>query len=331
MNTVGTHEINVWIRESGHKLDAIYITKGTETPTDGSKQKEINPTDCEEEICNNNIDDDGDNDIDCDDGDCDGDPACITGQPKTTEVHVDLMSNQIHIVGDNIEPDMGLVTTLGEFPESLICGIPNSMSLTCALPEGITPGDYRLRVEALDGKYDEYDLTIANDLTDALCALYRANGNPLPGCYEIGELGPAGGIVFYITDGGFHGLAADYEDLSSDSQWGCYESEITGADGTAVGTGEQNTADIIEQGCTGTDSSPSAAEVAYAPGWFLPSKDELNELYLQRAVVGGLSSDYYWSSSEGSSSGAWAQNFTNGVQSSSSKNLTLRVRAVRSF
>ena len=32
--------------------------------------------------------------------------------------------------------------------------------------------------------------------------------------------------------------------------------------------------------------------------WFLPSKDELNELFLERVSVGGFSTDNYWSSSE---------------------------------
>ncbi len=159
INTADTHEINVWIRESGHKLDAIYITKGTETPDDDSILKEIDPTNCEEvteEICDNFIDDDGDNDIDCDDGDCDGDPACITGQPKITEVHLDPSGESIHIEGDNI--NVNLIVTLGDYVDPLVC--TDNDSIDCILPDGIPDGDYLLIVETADGKTSEYDLTI---------------------------------------------------------------------------------------------------------------------------------------------------------------------------
>ena len=32
--------------------------------------------------------------------------------------------------------------------------------------------------------------------------------------------------------------------------------------------------------------------------WFLPSKDELNEMYKNRATIGNLREDVYWTSSE---------------------------------
>ena len=65
--------------------------------------------------------------------------------------------------------------------------------------------------------------------------------------------------------------------------------------------------------------------------WFLPSKDELNKLYINRASVGGFSSDAYWSSSENVDDDAWGQGFNVGSQGGSSKDLTFLVRPVRSF
>jgi hypothetical protein len=66
--------------------------------------------------------------------------------------------------------------------------------------------------------------------------------------------------------------------------------------------------------------------------WHLPSKDELNELYLRRDTVGGFSTNYWWSSSENDLAGAWYQYFLNGSQFADTKLYnTLRVRPVRAF
>ena len=75
--------------------------------------------------------------------------------------------------------------------------------------------------------------------------------------YEIGDTGPAGGIVFYVTGGGLHGLEAAPADLSQ-TVWGCADTVIAGADGTGIGTGAQNTVDIL----AGCSTRPIAASVA---------------------------------------------------------------------
>jgi hypothetical protein len=151
-----------------------------------------------------------------------------------------------------------------------------------------------------------------------------------PVTYAIGDTGPAGGFVFSITDGGLHGLEAATEDQTS-TAWGCSGDDIAGAIGTAVGTGEQNTAAIIA-GCNETTAASVAS--AYGPGWYLPSKDELNLLYVQKVagVVGGFASFPYWSSSQTSASLAWLQDFGLGDQDDyGAKYSTNGVRAVRAF
>ena len=69
--------------------------------------------------------------------------------------------------------------------------------------------------------------------------------------------------------------------------------------------------------------------------WYLPSIDELNQLYLNRVAIGGFASSLYslyWSSTESYNSSAWAQNFYNGTQNPSFKDLDgTSVRAVRAF
>ena len=64
--------------------------------------------------------------------------------------------------------------------------------------------------------------------------------------------------------------------------------------------------------------------------WYLPSKSELNAMYINKTEIGGFSSETYWSSTEYDSSLAWVQDFYYGRQNDmhKSKN-TFRVRCVR--
>jgi hypothetical protein len=71
---------------------------------------------------------------------------------------------------------------------------------------------------------------------------------------------------------------------------------------------------------------------SYGPGWHLPTKDELNVLYLNQNVVGGFAVNLYWSSTEYDRYDAWFQIFFNGHQSNYYKTYAnIRVRAVRAF
>ena len=66
--------------------------------------------------------------------------------------------------------------------------------------------------------------------------------------------------------------------------------------------------------------------------WYLPSKDELNKLYLNRTAIGGFAAAYYWSSSEIKYDVAWVQNFNSGSPISNNyKYYADHVRAVRAF
>jgi hypothetical protein len=162
--------------------------------------------------------------------------------------------------------------------------------------------------------------------------------------HSIGE-SYGGGIVFYVYDGGKHGLIAASSDQSTGIRWygGSFTNTRARADG--VGAGFKNTAIIIaNQGAV--DGSAFAATVCNEYSvtetvggittiygdWYLPSKHELNLLYLQKTVVGGFADSGYWSSSEFVVDvGAWFQNFNGGLQDVTFKDTTLRVRAIRAF
>lgn len=118
------------------------------------------------------------------------------------------------------------------------------------------------------------------------------------------------------------------------TQWGCTETEITGADGTALGTGNQNTIDIMADCATAGIAARICGDLVLNGyiDWYLPSKDELNKLYINREAIGGFSDGFYWSSSEASLYIAWTQNFFNGDQGAVwNKSNTLNVCAVRAF
>ena len=145
-----------------------------------------------------------------------------------------------------------------------------------------------------------------------------------------------GGLVFYL-DGNGGGLIAATSDQSSGAEWGCVGTVISGADGMAIGTGNQNTIDI-EAGCTTPATAADICANLTLGGyndWFLPSKDELNEMYtnLYQQGLGGFDNDYYWSSSstEYISAIAWGQEFGDGFQFSNDKDFNANVRAVRAF
>jgi len=115
--------------------------------------------------------------------------------------------------------------------------------------------------------------------------------------------------------------------------WGCFGTAITGAGGTAIGTGEQNTTDIVV-GCPSLGIAARLADNLVVGGqsdWFLPSRDELNQMYIQRAAIGGFSAVYYWSSSEVDGNSAQVQYFLTGDQGVIDKYFTPHVRPVRAF
>ena len=129
------------------------------------------------------------------------------------------------------------------------------------------------------------------------------------------------------------------EDLEGFNEWGCYLYELSGADGTSIGTGYQNTLDIVA-GCSET---PIAASVALAyesegySDWYLPSKDELSEMYNTignggpEGNIGGFSSVYYWSSTEYDHGVSWFVAFQDGYSGLDDKFYGFRVRVIRAF
>ena len=186
---------------------------------------------------------------------------------------------------------------------------------------------------------------------DALIANLQSQINNLVVGFGVGDF-YGGGVVFYIFESGdtgyvageTHGLIAAVQDQSSGIRWYNGSNTRTWATATTIGTGSANTDAIIAvQGATETSYAAGLAR-AYTGGgftdWFLPSIDELAQMYTNKATInttasanGGsnFANAYYWSSTESGISSAWYKNLNHGYQSDGSKYGEKDVRAVRAF
>ena len=195
----------------------------------------------------------------------------------------------------------------------------------------------------------------------SLAALCVVSFSSLSFAVTLGEH-YGGGIVFYVDASGQHGLIAAETDISKSHtdmwgdtfgskgflfRWSTGEfKNATAPDyanreidtGRAIGTGRSNTKKILSKyPALQYPNSAAAVASSYSGGgkkdWFLPSKDELHELYAQykKGIVGVFADDFYWSSSECSAGNAFDQYFVDGFQYLFIKTGYSRVRPVRAF
>jgi hypothetical protein len=191
--------------------------------------------------------------------------------------------------------------------------------------------------------------TAAAVTTTTTVALTCATG----GTCIVGNMGPGGGIVFYVHASGTFDCGAtlastcrylEAAPTSGTAAWTDAEYVWSGnttieipdaaAQGAAIGTGLKNTEAIKTQDNT-ADRAGTITRAYRGPNnltdWHLPSQDELNELYNQRDTVGGSSDATYWSSSEYPPDIAWLQNFPDGSRTNNFKTAAHYVRPVRAF
>ena len=172
--------------------------------------------------------------------------------------------------------------------------------------------------------------------------------------YELGETGPGGGKIFYRNETGFtqyqhaddnvgitcHYLEAAPDDMETKLAWSLWRYEgdlstmprITTWDDTEIGKGKKNTALILA-----ADPTAPAAKACndYSHNsktdWFLPSYDELEMLYTNRANVGNLIGNKYLSSCGASSPTMGTITIISPIGSEFTWNELCFVRAIRAF
>jgi hypothetical protein len=189
--------------------------------------------------------------------------------------------------------------------------------------------------------------------------------------YEIGDEGPGGGLVFYDCDAdndetndgaGPDGLKSDVcgwrylECVAADLDlpfhcFGYYRESDAASNqvvGTSqgIGTGKENTEKLLAamgdeaySASTGSDKTANyAARLCdeYSAGgkddWFLPSRDELNLMYVNlcKAGLGGFEWSYC-SSSEKNEFLVYDQSFYDGMKADASRYNNSNFRPVRAF
>lgn len=132
--------------------------------------------------------------------------------------------------------------------------------------------------------------------------------------------------------------------------WGCVATDIAGAEGRLIGTGKSNTAAIVAQPLMCSPPFYRAADICDDlllngyNDWFLPSIDELSEMYNKIGPgaappndnIGGFLNTAYWSSTQlpvsaGTHDFALIFNFTFGSSIAANKDNNTAVRAIREF
>ncbi len=187
-----------------------------------------------------------------------------------------------------------------------------------------------------------YDAAATDD--SDLC-IYSQEGFDCDGLelqiYSLGDLA-YGGIVFFVDETGYHGLVAAPEDLPNMYEWGCYSTNLAGAYNEEIGSGFQNTLDILAD-CSQSQIAASESFIYENQGysdWYLPSKNELLEMYNtigpggELTNIGGFETEdmpWYWSSTVASNTFAWYVSLNDGYTNYANKNFTRRVRVIRSF
>ena len=174
-----------------------------------------------------------------------------------------------------------------------------------------------------------------------------AQGGPC----SVGDTGPGGGRVFHVSSGFAApgapcGSSCRYLEAAPITWAGTNDDPRvawsgntgtaigTSARGTAIGSGFGNTQAIIAQSSTTSRAATMAR--AYNGGglsdWYLPSIDELRQIYLKRDTIGSLScGEWYQASTEFDAGSRWLQHPCQDSTAVTGKGDSRYVRPIRAF
>ncbi|MFT6335340.1 MAG: hypothetical protein ACJATI_002094 [Halioglobus sp.] len=170
------------------------------------------------------------------------------------------------------------------------------------------------------------------DAGETPIAIYNSDNSLLDSLYGKTY---QGGLIAYLNTITGSGLVAASVDQSTGAEWGCWGTFMQGTS-YEIDAGQSNTTSIVDD-CGESGIAAKLCDNLDYEGyqdWFLPSKDELYELYnnLKLNDFGGFDAGWYWTSTEDSATFAWSQDFLVGNQYANDKvDVNNNVRAVRVF
>jgi hypothetical protein len=227
-------------------------------------------------------------------------------------------------------------------------GSPITGYTATSSPGGLTgtlsqAGSGTIAVSGLsNGTAYTFSVTATNAIGTSNSSATSNSVTPLAGPAVIGDI-REGGVVFWVDPAdNTRGLVCAMSD-SVLVEWGCNGTDLpnvpnvissppTGP-GAEIGDGMSNTNAILND----CPTAPTAlAARSLGAEWFLPSVNELKEMYLNKTTLGAVAgfsafNSFYWSSTEDGNGLAWFQNFSSGGQYVTTKDGATNVRAVRAF
>lgn len=242
--------------------------------------------------------------------------SCGSSDPESKYILSFLIDDEVGIVSETeVLVVMPYGSNLTSLTPTIILPEGNTVSPESGVAQDFTsPVTYTVTAE--DDSIKEYSVTAT--------------------VYEVGDTGPAGGIIFYCDANYGTYFEAAPSDQPGTSVWSnINNSEIGGdAQGSAIGTGASNTTAIINQFGHTSSSAKKCFDLNLGgkSDWFLPSYRELEELYTNKTTIGGFADAVYWSSTEVDPTDAAGYDFLNGAGGGSPKSTaTFHVRCIRKF